>query len=325
MPESESDSSTPAPPDAPPPPAAAPGGPDVAAAAPDPVPAPVEEGLERREFVRKATTDAVTLAGRFYSLSRILSRSVTAAGQSMVDNLETIRLEQTPAPAASGAASALGDGTTAVAAGGTATPDAASDGGSVPGEVAAALAPTGSAVESIGEPTAIATAVVAASPNEPVSTAPAAPPIPAAPPEPPRRTMPPLTDSQTALLATAMTAVLGVNRAGLGPHLTPAQFHWDGATFRIPSLGWAARIGNIRRESRVTVFVEDLETGDFGSIGGTATIAEGRHARGESDGLLARYHPGADPDERWAQLIAEDLDRVVIVVAADQAIWGRRG
>jgi hypothetical protein len=261
----------------------------------------VEEALERRAFVRKATTDAVTIAGRFYSLSKILSRSMTAAGQSMVDNLENIRLEQTAAPG--------GAATAAIGA------DAAAPAGIVAVSTADPAAPPlndESVAESVsGDATSTPMPV-----EQPAITP---------PPEPPKRVLPPLTDGQTTLLATARTAVLGVNRAGLGPHLTPAQFEWDGSVIRIPSLGWAARIGNIRREPRVTVFVEDPASGDFGSIGGIATIAEGRHARGQSDGLLAKYHGDADPDERWAQLIAEDVDRVVIVVEPDQAIWGRRG
>jgi hypothetical protein len=251
----------------------------------------VDEALERRAFVRKATTDAVSLAGRFYSLSRIVSRSVGAAGQSMVDNLESIRLEQSPGESAGAAASTSG-----AIAGASGMAEFVAEPGPEP--------PTEPAAES-------ATESMAGPPADIV-------------PEPPPRIPLALTESQTALLNRLRTAVLGVSRPSLGPHLTPAQFHWDGWVFRIPSLGWSARTQNVRHEPRATVFIEDLETGEFGSIGGRATVAEGRFARAESDGLLAKYNAEADPDERWAQLVAEDIDRVVIVIDPDQAIWGRR-
>ena len=342
------ETSSPEPPDAEPGQAPGPSGPDAsgvagvppedaAAAGPN---APLEEGLERRAFVRKATTDAVTIAGRFYSLSQILSRSVAAAGQSMVDNLESLRLEQTAAEPGLPAAAVPGDPSAALATPDSPGPESTTAAAASDGQAAAIATPGSPAFGAAGDlaPPAPAASLPgmqpaggSAVPIEPAgAVAPASPaaafkPAAMANPKPARRALPALTDSQAALLASARTAVLGVSRAGLGPHLTPAQFHWDGSVFRIPSLGWAARIGNVRKEPRVTLFIEDLETGEFGSIGGTATIAEGHNARGESDELLAKYHADSAPDERWAQLVAEDLDRVVIIIDPDQAIWGRRG
>jgi hypothetical protein len=292
-------------------------------------PITADEGLERRAFVRKATTDAVSMAGRFYSLSKVLSRSVGAAGQSMVDSLETIRLEQSPGQPADQVDQVAGQ---AAAITGPAELPESDTPAAVGASSAFDPAITRMPVAEIG---AIDGAAVTGSPMQPASgsigdraTDPPVQPV-AEPPgrtasEPPARVPLTLSGSQATLLDTVQTAVLGAGRPGLGPHLTPAQFHWDGWVFRIPSLGWSARIQNIRQEPRVTLFVEDLATGEFGSIGGRATIAEGRFARDQSGGLLARYHPGADPDERWAQLLAEDIDRVVIVIDPDQAIWGRR-
>ena len=134
-----------------------------------------------------------------------------------------------------------------------------------------------------------------------------------------------LTLDQESLLERVRMAALGVNRAGLSPHLTPAQFHWDGLVIRIPSLGWASRTTNVRREPHATLFVEDPETGEFGAISGMTTIVERRSSvREQNDDLLRRYYPDIDPDEQWAALLAEDPDRVLLVLQPSQTIWGRR-
>jgi len=251
------------------------------------------DGLQRREFVRRLTSDAVVMAGKFYSLSRVITRSATAAGQAVIADLESIRRDQGP------------EGATGAEAAGSGGP-----------AVAGAPTQTQAAIEE-----APAASVAVAGPAAAVVTA-VEPPTPPAPPAPVPLN---LTPEQESLFERVRVATLGVNRVGLSPHLTPAQFHWDGLVIRIPSLGWASRTTNIRREPHATLFVEDPETGEFGAISGMTTIVERRSSvREQNDGLLRRYYPGVDADEQWTKLLAEDPDRVLLVLQPVQTIWGRR-
>jgi len=263
---------------------------------PGPTAAPAQ-ALQRREFVRRVTTDAVVMAGRFYSLSRVITRSASAAGQAVMADLDSIRREQEP------------------------------ESGTAPEDPSSAEPPTAASEPTVAAAEQVGREDETPGPITPATLAPAivVPAPPATAPVPPPPVPLNLTPDQEALLERARSATLGVHRPGLSPHLTPAQFHWDGLVFRIPSLGWAARTTNVRREPRVTLFVEDAQSGEFGAISGRATIIERRTSvREQNEGLLRRYYPGADPDAQWAALVAEDPDRVLIVVEPDQTIWGRR-
>lgn len=63
------------------------------------------DALERRAFVRRMGTDAVRTAGTVFSLSRILTRSAAAAGQTVINELERIQVGD---PAAEPAAPVVG-------------------------------------------------------------------------------------------------------------------------------------------------------------------------------------------------------------------------
>lgn len=260
---------------------------DAAAARPADPPA-----LERRQFVRQVSSDAVSLAGRMYSLSRVITRSVAAAGQAVADELGGIE-----------AASAVEGSPGGTEAGGTEAgrTEAGADAGFEP--PVDSVAPRGDATST----------------PEPPSPAPAASPPPVAPP--PR---PVLEPQQVATLESALRAVIAVNRAGLAPQLSSAAIHWDGATVRFASVGWSRRTTLLGRDPRVALFIEAGED-TFLLLTGSATILHGPAAREAMLPLLLREAAGdADAaDPRWAELVAEDPDRVVIVVEPDQVLSGR--
>ena len=121
------------------------------------------------------------------------------------------------------------------------------------------------------------------------------------------------TPEEAAILASAREAVVAVNDGGNGPHVTFVPTHWDGETIRFGALGWARRSTLLRADGRVTLLVA-ADNGRYLSVRGRALLLEGAVAREAMRPLL-------DLDGRdWDELVAEDPDRVVIIVEPHQIL-----
>jgi nitroimidazol reductase NimA-like FMN-containing flavoprotein (pyridoxamine 5'-phosphate oxidase superfamily) len=256
------------------------------------------------------SSDAVRTAGSVFNLSRMLTRSATAAGQAVMGELEALqRTPGTPAPAESEA----GSDTTGLE--------------PVPaGDVAVGVA------ASAGAPTAAQTQPLASAPTAaPVPLSATIPPaggivpVPAPDPVPARPLQ--VDPDQQEILGSATTAIVAVNSEGTAPQLTTAAVLWDGSTIRFATLGWSRRTTMIRADPRVTVLVDSPDGARFVTVIGRALIAEGRSARAAAWPLLLREAGAAGEagaEARWQELVAADADRAVIVVEAGQVLSGRR-
>lgn len=121
------------------------------------------------------------------------------------------------------------------------------------------------------------------------------------------------TPEEAAILSGAREAVVAVNDGGNGPHVTFVPTHWDGETIRFGALGWARRSTLLRADGRVTLLVV-ADNGRYLSVRGRASLLEGAVAREAMRPLL-------DLDGRdWDELVAEDPDRVVIIVEPHQIL-----
>lgn len=255
----------------------------------DPTPATDPPGMERRAFVRRMTTDAVGVAGRVFGLSKALTRGAVAAGLAVRENLDAVATEQgVVAPIEAAANSAEPD-----------VPDAVED-----------------------EPTALTleapAPMTAREPEPDARPAPPAPPPPASP-SPPR-----VTDAQAAILAAATTAILAVNGHDNPPIALPVAIHWDGETIRFGSLGWSRRSAAIQMDPRVTLYVEDPDSDVFLAVEGRAEFVLGSAARDAMAPLLSGSGDPAEIERNWADLVASDPDRVVVVVRPSKVLPGRR-
>jgi nitroimidazol reductase NimA-like FMN-containing flavoprotein (pyridoxamine 5'-phosphate oxidase superfamily) len=239
--------------------------------------------LERRAFVRRMGTDAVRTAGSVLGLSRILTRSAAAAGQTVISELERMQVGDPAAEAVIGA----------------------------PADVT--IVEAAEALPEVETPA-------------PVASAPSAAPAPAAPAAaaPIAATLA-VDDDQRAILEAARSAVVAVNRDGHPPQLTTAAIHWDGATARFLTLGWARRTTMLRADPAIGLLVDGPGDGRFVTIAGRARIVEGRDARDAALPLLRRDHGGDEAAvAAWDALLAEDADRAVVVIEPDQVLSGRR-
>ena len=278
--------------------------------------AAVDPAFERRAFVRRMGSDAVRTAGSIFSVSRILTRSAAAAGQAVMTELESLQV-------GNAAEEPVGRPTAdpfAIPAAGAepAAPEEAAAAAEEPAVTGTGAGPAAPAV-----PAATDTAPGAASPAATTTAAHATfakPPAPAPPP----LTIDP---DQRALLEGATTAVVAVNREGHPPQLTTATVLWDGGTIRFATLGWARRTTMLRADPRIGLLVDGPGDGRFVTVTGRARITDGRDAHDAAWPLLLREVGGvgeAAAEARWQELVAEDLDRAVIVVEPEQVLSGRR-
>lgn len=121
------------------------------------------------------------------------------------------------------------------------------------------------------------------------------------------------TPEEAAILAGAREAVVAVNDGGNGPHVTFVPTHWDGETIRFGALGWARRSTLLRADGHVTLLVA-ADNGRYLSVRGWASLLDGALAREAMRPLL-------DLDGRdWEELVAEDPDRVVVIVQPHQIL-----
>jgi len=224
-----------------------------------------------------------------FSLSRILTRSAAAAGQAVINELESLQV-------------------------GNAAEEAASVPVAVGVSDAIALDP-GAAPAPGAEPTT-------ASDPTPAPVAPSAPTPPPPPPGPP---VVPIDAIQLAILEAATTAIVAVNLGGQAPQLTFAKVLWDGQSVRFATLGWSRRTTMLRTNPMIGLLIEG-EDGRFVTVNGKAKIVENREAREATLPLLLRETAGDDAaaEARWQELLAADSDRAVIVVVPDQVLSGQR-
>jgi len=251
-----------------------------------------------------------------FSLTSILTRSATAAGQAIMSELEGYRnAAAVPAesvPGTPGGATPAG----AATAGATAPTDTANGVAAVSPEMAGVPTPPQSSAQAAAPgatPAPGATAATAvADPQAPVPVA---------------RPAFQLDAGQIDILAAATSAVVAVNHDGHAPQLTSAVVAWTGGDLRFATLGWSRRTTMIRSDRRVGLLVEGSGDGQFLIVTGQATIAEGRNAREAMWPLLLREVGDGREDAaeaRWQELVASDPDRAVIIVEPDQVLSARR-
>lgn len=169
-------------------------------------------------------------------------------------------------------------------------------------------APTTAVREAGPAPAEAGSAQVADPPPGRISEPPAASPAPA------------LTAEQDDLLRRMQSATLAVNDAAGPPHVTSSWFDWDGEVFRLPASLFNAKANNIARDPRVSLLIEDVETGRWVAATGTAETIAGPGAADEALPLCAKYRPGEDAAEAWSDLYPAG-DGAVIVIRPTRFVW----
>jgi PPOX class probable F420-dependent enzyme len=138
--------------------------------------------------------------------------------------------------------------------------------------------------------------------------------------EPPAASPAPLTAEQDDLLRRMRSATLAVNDAAGAPHVTSSWFDWDGEVFRLPASLFTAKANNVARDPRVSLLIEDVETGRWVAATGMAETIAGPRVADEALPLRAKYGPGEDSAEAWSDLYPAG-DGAVIVIRPTRFVW----
>ncbi len=133
----------------------------------------------------------------------------------------------------------------------------------------------------------------------------------------------PSAERQEAFLQTTPNAVVAtIRRSGL-PQVTPNWFLWTGSEFWISVAAGCAKQRNIERDSRVVLCIDDVPSGDYVQVIGSATIVAGDAVREPTIELIRKYREPADVIPHWNEIRAAS-ERVLIVVRPDQFLWHDR-
>lgn len=128
------------------------------------------------------------------------------------------------------------------------------------------------------------------------------------------------------LLQRHKNALIATTGADGAPQLTPVWYLWDGEAFTASVPGWTIKVGNIRREPRIAVCVDDEASGAYATAMGPATIIEApadgdrEPVRAATIPLLLKYQQPDEADEHWRRIDAEH-DRVVIRLEPLRLLW----
>jgi hypothetical protein len=157
-------------------------------------------------------------------------------------------------------------------------------------------------------------AIVAEAAPSPPPTVEPVPPSPVDPAKPPPAV---LDADQSAILADAREAVMAVNDLVTGPHLGVVAIAWNGLAVVLAAIGHSRRATLLRADDRLALTI-DGPGGTYLVIRGRATVLAGDAARDALRPLLAAT------GRSWDELIAEDPDRLAVLLVPEQVMTARR-
>ena len=120
------------------------------------------------------------------------------------------------------------------------------------------------------------------------------------------------------LLSKANNAIVGVNRAVGGPQLTPVWYAWDGTSFFFSTTKERAKYLNLKRDSSISLIVDDLETHKYVVAYGRAEVIE-QNIGELTRPIIAKYVP-ADQLEQSVKMIGNDPGRVLVVLHPEKML-----
>src|SRR5436305_7739717 len=106
-------------------------------------------------------------------------------------------------------------------------------------------------------------------------------------------------------LAQPHNAIIGVNRPGKAPQLTPVWFQWDGTVFRFSTTRDRAKYLNIQRDPQISLIIDDVASHTYIVATGRAEIEDDATVPEKTRPLLQKYVPPEHFEQRAAQFTAD--------------------
>ena len=112
-----------------------------------------------------------------------------------------------------------------------------------------------------------------------------------------------------SFLSQKHNAIIGVNRPGKSPQLTPVWYSWDGEAFLFSTARDRAKYPNIKRDPSISLIVDDVKDHTYVVATGDAEIIEENVAH-LSRPILAKYLPPERLEQSMGMV--EDPTRVLV-------------
>jgi PPOX class probable F420-dependent enzyme len=125
-------------------------------------------------------------------------------------------------------------------------------------------------------------------------------------------------EEMQTLLSKANNAIVGVNRAHGGPQLTPVWYAWDGTSFYFSTTKDRAKYPNIKRNSSISLIVDDLASHKYVVAYGRAEIIEQNFADLVRP-VIKKYVP-AYQVEQAVTGVTNDPSRVLVVLHPEKIV-----
>lgn len=130
----------------------------------------------------------------------------------------------------------------------------------------------------------------------------------------------PTAERQAEFLATMPDVIVAtIRRDGL-PQLTPNWYLWKDGECWISTAAQTVKVRNLRRDDRIVLCIDDLASGDYVQITGTARLVEGEAVREPTLELCRKYMSEETVIPHWESLLAASA-QVLIVVRPERFQW----
>ena len=133
----------------------------------------------------------------------------------------------------------------------------------------------------------------------------------------------PTPERQAEFLATIQNVTVATIRPDGLPQLTPNWFLWTGSSFLISTAASTVKVRNLRRDPRIVLCVDDVASGDYVQVTGTATLVEGDAVREPTLDICRKYMAEDTLEAHWQSLLATG-PQVIIEVLPDRFQWHDR-
>ncbi len=120
-----------------------------------------------------------------------------------------------------------------------------------------------------------------------------------------------------SFLAQTHNAIVGVNRRGKGPQLTPVWYVWDGETFRFSTTRDRVKFAGIKQDPAITLIVDSVPDHTYVVATGRAEIVEDNVAA-LSRPLIEKYVPAERVEQSMGMV--QDPSRVLVVLRPEKML-----
>lgn len=124
----------------------------------------------------------------------------------------------------------------------------------------------------------------------------------------------PTPERQAEFLATCPNVTVATIQPSGLPQLTPNWYLWTGTVFWISTAARTIKARNLRRDPRIVLCIDDVASGDYVQVTGTARLIEGDEATAPTLALCRKYMADELVVPHWESLLATGPQLIIEVL-----------